>query len=94
MGLNCGDESADVGLQQSESGRQCVVMRDLQCEDINYANGFPANICNNSCVVVQIPEQGQGVVLYTCKVRGTQARCYLPLEFAERYTNNIYVFDA
>jgi hypothetical protein len=94
MGLNWGDESAGVGLQKSESDQQRIVMRDLQWEDINYANSFPANICTNSCVVVQIPEQGQGVVLYTCKVRGTQAKCYLPLEFAERYTNDIYVFGA
>ena len=67
---------------------------DLQRCDINYSNSFPANICTNSCIVVQIPEKGQGVVLYTCRIYGTQQRCFLPSDFAKKYTNDIYVFGA
>ena len=43
-------------------------------------------------VVVQICEREQGVVLYTCKIRNTQTRCFLPNDFADKYTNRIYVF--
>lgn len=71
-----------------------VVMRDLQWPDITYSNSFPANICRNSCVVVQIPQNGQGVVLYTCAITGEMSRSYLPINFNNRYTNDIYVFGA
>ncbi len=79
---------------EAASPNERLVMRDLQVSDCTYANNFPANICWNSCVVVQIPEEGQGVVLYTCKARGTQTQSYLPLSFRKRYTNDIYVFGA
>ena len=32
------------------------------------------------------------IVLYTCKIRNTQTRCFLPNDFADKYTNRIYVF--
>jgi hypothetical protein len=69
-------------------------MKDLQWTDINYANNFPADICMHSAVVVQIPESGQGTVLYTSKVTGKQSNCGLPFEFRAKYTNDIYVFGA
>lgn len=68
-------------------------MKDLQIEDCTYDNSFPANIEWGFPVVVQIPESGQGVALYTCKVNGTQTQCFLPAEFNEIYTNDMYIFD-
>ena len=69
-------------------------MHDLQRNDCINEGSFPANIDWNFRIVVQIREQGQGIVLYKCKIKGTQQQCFLPLEFRDRYTNNIYVFDA
>jgi hypothetical protein len=66
--------------------------RDIQMDDITYANGFPANICMSSCIVVQITSHTQSVVLYTCKARGTPTRSYLGKEFGEIYTNDIHIF--
>ena len=68
-------------------------MKDLQFEDCTYDNDFPGNLDLNCLVVVQIPETGQGVVLYRCSRRGNQTSCYLPLNFASRYTNKIYLFN-
>ena len=93
-GVGDNDGFFEIATEAVVSDQQRVVMRDLQREDMTYDNGFPANLCMGSCIVVQIPEQEQGVVLYTCKTTGRQARCYLPLEFRHRYTNDIYVFDA
>ena len=67
-------------------------MKDLARADITYENHFPANICKESCFVVQIPESGQGVVLYTCSKSGKQTNAYLPMSFNQKYTNDIYVF--
>ena len=71
-----------------------LVMRDLQISDCVYENNFPANIEWSFPVVVQITERGQGVVLYTCKSRGTQQQCFLPLHFSNKYTNDMYIFGA
>ena len=68
-------------------------MKDLQIDDCTYANGFPANIEWGFPVVVQIPQAGQGVVLYTCNISGKQASSYLPMSFSDRYTNDIYIFN-
>ena len=65
---------------------------DLKKTDCTYDNSFPANINWDNPVVVQISEREQGVVLYTCKIRNTQTRCFLPNDFADKYTNRIYVF--
>jgi hypothetical protein len=65
---------------------------DLKKTDCTYDNSFPANINWDNPVVVQICEREQGVVLYTCKIKNTQTRCFLPSDFADKYTNRIYVF--
>lgn len=78
-----------VGGQNNE-----IVMRDLQKSDCVYENNFPANIEWGLPVVVQITESRQGVVLYTCKLRGTQSQCFLPLNLCEKYTNDLYIFGA
>ena len=67
-------------------------MKDLKASDCTYDNSFPANIEWSKAVVVQIPSSGQGVVLYTCKIKGRQASCYLPLDFKDKYTNDMYLF--
>ena len=71
-----------------------LVMRDLERTDCTYENHFPANIEWGFPVVVQIREHGQGVVLYTCKIRGTQQQCFLPSGFSSKYTNDIYIFGS
>ncbi len=73
---------------------QRLVMRDLERKDCTYENNFPANIEWRYTVVVQISEHGQSVVLYTGKMKGTQQKCFLPLDFSEKYINGLYIFDA
>ena len=64
----------------------------LKMSDLKYKDGFPANIDRSHLVVVQIQTGNkQGVVLYTCKERGVQDRCYLPLELNKVYAEKLYV---
>jgi hypothetical protein len=70
-----------------------LVMRDLERSDCTYNNSFPANIDWRNTVVVQIAAHGQGVVLYTCNLRGSQQQCFLPMNFAEMYISRLYIFD-
>ena len=64
----------------------------LKMSDIKYEDGFPTNIDRNHLVIVQILNgDKQGVVLYTCKERGAQARCYLPSELNKVYAEKLYV---
>jgi len=64
----------------------------MKMRDLKYADGFPANIDLNHLVVVQIQTgDKQGVVLYTCKERNVQDRCYLPLELNKVYIEKLYV---
>lgn len=81
------------GVGDSDGFFELVAKQDLQIGDCTYANSFPANIEWGFPVVVQIPQTGQGVVLYTCKASGNQANSYLPMLFSERYTNDIYIFN-
>jgi hypothetical protein len=64
----------------------------MKMSDLKYKAGFPVNIDRNSLVIVQIQTgQKQGIILYTCKERGVQDRCYLPLELNKVYAEKLYV---
>ena len=74
--------------------RQLILFKmrtTLNMSDLKYKDGFPTNIDRNHLVVVQIQGNKQGVVLYTCKKRGVQDRCYLPLELNKIYAEKLYV---
>jgi hypothetical protein len=68
-------------------------VRELQISDCVYANGFPDNICWIAGVVVQIPETGQGIVIYTSMNTGKQSRGYLPVSVSKNLIKDIYIFQ-
>jgi len=65
----------------------------LTKSDVIMDEAFQLNVDTEETIVVQIPEQGQGVVLYTLLYSGECAQCFLPLDLKKRYECGLSIFE-